>query len=200
MANATLTIGGIVGVVLAIPIVGSLLPPKSSSAGSWSPLSPQEFDLLQKATDKPVKLTFTLKFTDGVSARAVACPSTVGASRSIPQSSRRRVPISSISPAARPTWTIRRRQHGLRRLQPDLSAPRLLLQLERRAEPVHVPVPRLAIHVRRHARRGTRAARARSAAASRAERRRRGNVDHLSVEHARSASSSRIRHRVCVRC
>jgi menaquinol-cytochrome c reductase iron-sulfur subunit len=65
MANATLTIGGIVGVVLAIPIVGSLLPPTSSAAGSWSPLSAQELDALQKATAKPVKLTFTLKYTDG---------------------------------------------------------------------------------------------------------------------------------------
>jgi Rieske Fe-S protein len=65
MANATVTIGGIVGLVLAIPIVGSLLPPKSSSTGSWSPLSPQEFDALQSATSKPVKLTFTLKFVDG---------------------------------------------------------------------------------------------------------------------------------------
>ncbi|HZV77575.1 MAG TPA: ubiquinol-cytochrome c reductase iron-sulfur subunit [Candidatus Babeliales bacterium] len=64
MANATLSIGGIVGVVLAIPIVGSLLPPKSASAGSWSPLTAQEVDALQKATAKPVKLTFTLKFTD----------------------------------------------------------------------------------------------------------------------------------------
>ncbi len=36
MANATLTIGGIVGVVLAVPIVGSLLPPKNASAGSWA--------------------------------------------------------------------------------------------------------------------------------------------------------------------
>ncbi|MFY9739528.1 MAG: hypothetical protein WAK11_10820, partial [Candidatus Cybelea sp.] len=65
MANATLTIGGIVGVVLAVPIVGSLLPPKNASSGSWSPLSTQELDALQKATDKPVKLTFTLKYKDG---------------------------------------------------------------------------------------------------------------------------------------
>lgn len=64
MANATLTIGGIVGVVLAIPIIGSLLPPKNSSAGSWAPLSAEELAALQKATDKPVKMTFTLKFTD----------------------------------------------------------------------------------------------------------------------------------------
>jgi menaquinol-cytochrome c reductase iron-sulfur subunit len=64
MANATLTIGGLVGLALAVPIVGSLLPPKSDVAGSWSPLTPQELDSLQKATAKPVKLTFTLKFTD----------------------------------------------------------------------------------------------------------------------------------------
>ncbi|HEX3670090.1 MAG TPA: ubiquinol-cytochrome c reductase iron-sulfur subunit [Candidatus Cybelea sp.] len=65
MANATLAIGGIVGLTLAIPIVGSLLPPKSSSSGSWSPLDAQELDALQKATSKPVKMTFTLKFIDG---------------------------------------------------------------------------------------------------------------------------------------
>lgn len=65
MANATITIGGIVGLVLAVPIVGSLLPPKNSSTGSWAPLSPQEIDALKKATSKPVKLTFTLKFVDG---------------------------------------------------------------------------------------------------------------------------------------
>jgi menaquinol-cytochrome c reductase iron-sulfur subunit len=65
MANATVTIGGVVGLVLAVPIVGSLLPPKNAAAGSWAPLSAQELDALQKATAKPVKLTFTLKYTDG---------------------------------------------------------------------------------------------------------------------------------------
>ena len=65
MANATLTIGGLVTFALAVPIVGSLLPPKSALTGSWSPLSAQELDALQKATAKPVKLTFTLKYTDG---------------------------------------------------------------------------------------------------------------------------------------
>ena len=65
MANATIAIGGVVGVVLAIPIIGSLLPPRNASAGSWAPLSASELDALQKATDKPVKVTFTLKFTDG---------------------------------------------------------------------------------------------------------------------------------------
>ena len=65
MANATIAIGGVVGLVLAVPIVGSLLPPKNSSAGSWAPLSATELDALQKATAKPVKLTFTLKYVDG---------------------------------------------------------------------------------------------------------------------------------------
>ncbi len=65
MANATLTIGGLVTFALAVPIVGSLLPPRSALTGSWSPLSAQELDALQKATAKPVKLTFTLKYTDG---------------------------------------------------------------------------------------------------------------------------------------
>jgi Rieske Fe-S protein len=65
MANATLTIGGIVGLVLAVPIVGSLLPPRSTATGSWSPLNAQELSLLEQATAKPVKLTFMLKFVDG---------------------------------------------------------------------------------------------------------------------------------------
>jgi len=65
MANATLAIGGVVGLTLAVPIVGSLLPSESSQKGSWSPLSAQEIDQLQQATSKPVKLQFTLKYTDG---------------------------------------------------------------------------------------------------------------------------------------
>jgi menaquinol-cytochrome c reductase iron-sulfur subunit len=64
MANATLAIGGIVTVALAVPIVGSLLPAENSQKGSWSPLSAQELAALEKATAKPVKMTFTLKFTD----------------------------------------------------------------------------------------------------------------------------------------
>jgi len=65
MANATIAIGGLVGLALAVPIVGSLLPGKSSTEGSWSPLTAAELDALNKATSKPVKLTFTLKYVDG---------------------------------------------------------------------------------------------------------------------------------------
>jgi menaquinol-cytochrome c reductase iron-sulfur subunit len=65
MANATVAIGGIIGVVLAVPIIGSLLPPKSAGGGSWAPLSAQELDALQKATAKPAKLSFTMTYQDG---------------------------------------------------------------------------------------------------------------------------------------
>jgi menaquinol-cytochrome c reductase iron-sulfur subunit len=64
MANATITVSGIIGVVLAIPILGSLLPGASSAKGSWSPLTADEFKQLQVATNTPVKLEFALKSKD----------------------------------------------------------------------------------------------------------------------------------------
>ncbi|HEY1655550.1 MAG TPA: hypothetical protein VGF86_10575, partial [Candidatus Tumulicola sp.] len=54
MANATMTISGIIGIVLAVPIVGSLLPSGSSGKGSWSALTKTELDALTLATSKPV--------------------------------------------------------------------------------------------------------------------------------------------------
>jgi menaquinol-cytochrome c reductase iron-sulfur subunit len=65
MANATLTISGIIGIVLAVPIVGSLLPSGTEAKGSWAPLTKAELDALGQATSKPVKMTFTLKYKDG---------------------------------------------------------------------------------------------------------------------------------------
>ena len=64
MANATLTVGGIIGLVLAIPIVGSLIPSGSAAKGTWAPLTADELTSLQAATSKPVKLDFTLKAKD----------------------------------------------------------------------------------------------------------------------------------------
>ena len=64
MANATLTLSGIIGLGLAIPILGSLLPTGGSGSGNWAPLTPDELKSLQAATNKPVKLTFTLKSKD----------------------------------------------------------------------------------------------------------------------------------------
>jgi Rieske Fe-S protein len=64
MANATLTMSGIIGLGLAIPIVGSLLPAGGTGTGRWSPLTKDEFTSLDTATAKPVKLSFTLKSKD----------------------------------------------------------------------------------------------------------------------------------------
>ena len=64
MANATLTIGGLIGLGLAIPIVGSLIPSGGGAKGHWSPLTADELKSLQAATEKPVKLEFTLKSKD----------------------------------------------------------------------------------------------------------------------------------------
>ncbi|HUA09258.1 MAG TPA: ubiquinol-cytochrome c reductase iron-sulfur subunit [Candidatus Acidoferrales bacterium] len=64
MANATLVVGGLIGLGLAIPIVGSLLPEAGGNKGSWAPLSADEFKTLESATNKPIKLDFTLKSKD----------------------------------------------------------------------------------------------------------------------------------------
>lgn len=65
MANATMTVSGIIGIVLAVPIVGSLVQVGGGGKGSWSPLTAAELNSLQTATSKPVKMNFTLKYKDG---------------------------------------------------------------------------------------------------------------------------------------
>jgi Rieske Fe-S protein len=64
MAGATLAIGGVIGLVLAVPIVGSLIPESGGTKGTWAPLTADELKSLQAATSKPVKLQFTLKSKD----------------------------------------------------------------------------------------------------------------------------------------
>jgi len=64
MAKATLTLSGIIGVGLVVPILGSLIPTSGNGSGNWAPLTPDEWKQLQTATSKPVKLTFTLKSKD----------------------------------------------------------------------------------------------------------------------------------------
>lgn len=64
MANATLTIGGIIGLVLAVPIVSSLIPTGQGTKGTWSPLTKDEWNDLQKAAETPVKLEFAMKTQD----------------------------------------------------------------------------------------------------------------------------------------
>jgi menaquinol-cytochrome c reductase iron-sulfur subunit len=64
MANATLVVGGIIGLGLAIPIVGSLVPESGGAKGNWAPLTADELKSLEAATAKPVKLEFALKAKD----------------------------------------------------------------------------------------------------------------------------------------
>ncbi|MFN2529170.1 MAG: ubiquinol-cytochrome c reductase iron-sulfur subunit [Candidatus Baltobacteraceae bacterium] len=64
MVNATVALSGVIGLGLAIPIVGSLLPSGGSGKGVWSPLDAAEWKQLQSSTEKPVKLSFTMKTKD----------------------------------------------------------------------------------------------------------------------------------------
>lgn len=64
MVNATVALSGVIGLGLAIPIVGSLLPSGGSGKGVWSPLDAAEWKQLQTSTEKPVKLSFTMKTKD----------------------------------------------------------------------------------------------------------------------------------------
>jgi Rieske Fe-S protein len=64
MANFTLFGGALIGLGLAIPIVGSLIPDVGAGTGSWATLDAQGFKDLQSATDKAVKIDFTLKSKD----------------------------------------------------------------------------------------------------------------------------------------
>jgi menaquinol-cytochrome c reductase iron-sulfur subunit len=65
MANATVTLGGVIGLVLAVPLVGSLIPAADANKASESPLTPDEYKQLQSATDKPIKVTFEKRTKDG---------------------------------------------------------------------------------------------------------------------------------------
>ncbi len=65
MANAVLSLGGIIGVAMAIPLVTSLIPDVSTLGGTPSPLSPEEFKKLQAATATPTKIVFQVKSQDG---------------------------------------------------------------------------------------------------------------------------------------
>src|ERR1700693_5676310 len=69
MANATLAIGGIIGLVVAVPCVASLIPESllkpGTGGGVWAPLSTDEMKSLEASTDTPIKVTFSFKYQDG---------------------------------------------------------------------------------------------------------------------------------------
>jgi Rieske Fe-S protein len=65
MVQATIALGGVIGLGIAIPVVWSLVPAADALASNWSPLTPQELAQLKKATDKPIKVSFSVKTKDG---------------------------------------------------------------------------------------------------------------------------------------
>lgn len=65
MANAVVTMSGIIGVGLAIPIIGGLIPrAEETQKGTWAPLTAAEFDALEKATSTPVQMSFSMSAKD----------------------------------------------------------------------------------------------------------------------------------------
>lgn len=69
LANATLGIGGVIGLVLAIPTAISLIPESllkaGETGGTWTALSDDELKQLNAATENPVKLDIRFTAQDG---------------------------------------------------------------------------------------------------------------------------------------
>jgi Rieske Fe-S protein len=65
MANAVIAVGGVIGLGIAIPVIESLLPASGATSEQWSGLTPAEADAFKKATDQPVKVTFTVRDVNG---------------------------------------------------------------------------------------------------------------------------------------
>jgi Rieske Fe-S protein len=65
MVNAVVALGGVISLGLVIPLVTSLVPSADAVGNEWTPLKPDEWAALQKATDKPIKVSFNLHEVDG---------------------------------------------------------------------------------------------------------------------------------------
>jgi len=69
LANATLAVGGVIGLAIAVPTAASLIPESllkpGTGKGVWAPLSSNEMKSLEASTDSPVKMTFSFKYQDG---------------------------------------------------------------------------------------------------------------------------------------
>ncbi len=65
MANATLAIGGVIGLVLTIPLIGYAIPSKEvmASGAKWWPLNEDDFKKLSSSTD-PLKVNFARTVQD----------------------------------------------------------------------------------------------------------------------------------------
>jgi menaquinol-cytochrome c reductase iron-sulfur subunit len=65
MVQATIALGGVIGLAIAIPVVTSLIPSADALSSSWSPLTADELAKLKTATTKPIKVSFAVKSKDG---------------------------------------------------------------------------------------------------------------------------------------
>ncbi len=70
LANATLAVGGVMGLVLAVPLVGSLIPesliaPDKSAGGVWADLPKNDIATLTSKPGEPIKITFDFNYQDG---------------------------------------------------------------------------------------------------------------------------------------
>ena len=67
LANATIVLGGVIGLVLAVPLIDYSIPGKDInelSGEQWSPVSASDWQKLA-TSDAPLKVSFTRKTTDG---------------------------------------------------------------------------------------------------------------------------------------
>ncbi len=69
LANATLTVGGVIGLVLTVPLLGSLIPESllnpDKAAGTWADLPDDAVKQIAAKPDTPIKITFSFKYADG---------------------------------------------------------------------------------------------------------------------------------------
>jgi Rieske Fe-S protein len=70
LANATLALGGIIGLTVAVPCVASLIPeslinPNATGGPTWTPLSAAELEALSSSADEPVKININFRYQDG---------------------------------------------------------------------------------------------------------------------------------------
>jgi menaquinol-cytochrome c reductase iron-sulfur subunit len=69
LATATIGIGNVIGLVLAVPLITSLIPETllkpDTAGGQWTPISDTDLKAIQSSTDTPVKISFTFKAKDG---------------------------------------------------------------------------------------------------------------------------------------
>lgn len=68
LANATLALGGVIGLVVAVPCAASLIPESllkpDTGGGVWTPLPDADMKSLAATTDNPVKISFSFKYQD----------------------------------------------------------------------------------------------------------------------------------------